>query len=97
MNTKPEKLYNLELTESEIYAIIEGIDDPVDQAASTGHNMIEFIEMVKCHAKARPQKEEESRNISENYITMNRLLLFHRDNLLSVIYKAKEAVKTIIL
>ena len=95
MNTKPEKLFTIELTESEIYAIIEGIADPVEEAASTGHNMLEFIEMVKSHAKARPQKEDESRKISENYITMNRLLLFHRDNLLSVIYKAKEAVKAI--
>ncbi|MDO9257059.1 MAG: hypothetical protein Q7U54_16185 [Bacteroidales bacterium] len=95
MNTKAEKLYNIQLSESEIYAIIEGLAEPVAQAAMTGNNITEFIEMIKSHAKARPAKEEESRSIVENYTTMNRLLLFHRNDLLNVIVKAEAAAKTI--
>ena len=92
MNTI-EKNYTMELTETEVFALNEGLEGPLDEVISTSNNLDLFLEMAKSYLKGRPADSEKVLEVVRNYTILNSVLLLHRSALLKVSEKAMGIIK----
>ena len=90
-----EKTHTMELTEAEVFALNEGLENPLESTITIGNNPDLLFHMAEIYLKQYQTETKAVLEVVRNYTTLNSVLLLHRSALLKVSEKAMGIIKTL--
>jgi hypothetical protein len=89
-----EKTFNLSLTESEMIALSECLENIVGESQTTGNNIFLMVEMAKQYAEKNKNSVGDVFNVVRTYTSLLEQVVGYRNYLDDIQVKAKEISNT---